>query len=299
MHSERGKVYGCPIESSQQGKQPEKEQVIDEIAIEHKMKQAFMSGKAQGKKSKRMKIQAAMLMFYVLLSILSAFADDFEDGKKAYVGGDYKTAYQLFLKAADQGNTRAKTYLRMMCANGQGVGKSCKESARSDRLATEKGQADAQSNCGVLYDKAQGILQDEKEAVKSYRLAAEQGDAGAQVALGVRYETGDGVQQDYKEALKWYHLAADQGYALAQTYLGVLYKTGESVPQDYREAAKWFCLAAEQGDTLAKCNLSALYASGRGVSRNMSIAKQLAKEGINAGENLCQEVWKKYNLANY
>jgi len=269
------------------------------IAIEHKMRKAFMGGKGQGKKSQRIKIQAAMLMFYVLLSILLAFADDFEDGTKAYRGGDYKTAYQLFLKAAEQGNARAKTYLRMMCANGQGVEKGCKESAKSDRLATKEGQAGAQSNLGVLYDKEQGVLQDEKEAVKSYRLAAEQGDAGAQVALGVRYETGDGVQQDYKEALKWYHLAADQGYALAQTYLGVLYKTRERVPQDYREAAKWFRLATDQGDALAKCNLSALYASGRGVSRNMSIAKQLAKEGINAGENLCQEVWKKYNLANY
>jgi hypothetical protein len=263
------------------------------------MRKAFMGRKKQGKKSKNIKVQAAMLMFYVFLSSLLVFADDFEDGKAAYRRGDYKTAYRLFLKAADQGNARAKTYLHMMCANGQGVEKGCNESAKSGRPATEKGQAGAQPDHGVSHDEEQRVLQDEKEVVKSYLLAAEQGDAKAQVALGVRYETGDGVQQNYKEALKWYHLAADQGYALAQTYLGVLYKRGEKVPQDYGEAAKWLRLASDQGDALAKCNLSALYASGRGVNRNMSMAKQLAKEGINAGEKLCQEVWKKYNLANY
>lgn len=74
---------------------------------------------------------------------------------------------------------------------------------------------------------------------------------------------------------------------------------GHGVLQDYKEAVKWFRLAAEQGNAMAKCNLAELYAAGKGVSKNYSEAKRLAKEGFEAGEEYCNKVWTKYNLANH
>lgn len=69
--------------------------------------------------------------------------------------------------------------------------------------------------------------------------------------------------------------------------------------QDYKEAMKWFRLAAEQGNAMAKCNLAEAYATGKGVSKSYYEAKKWAKEGFEGGEEYCNEVWKKYNLANY
>ncbi len=60
---------------------------------------------------------------------------------------DYKTAYQLWLPIAEQGD------------------------------------AEAQYNLGVMYDDGTGVLQDYKEAVKWYLLSAEQGNADAQMVL--------------------------------------------------------------------------------------------------------------------
>jgi hypothetical protein len=78
-----------------------------------------------------------------------------------------------------------------------------------------------------------------------------------------------------------------------------MYANGEGVPQDYKGAVKWFRLAADQGLSGAKCILSELYATGAGVNKDISIAKKLAKEGLETGGNYCKEVWEKYNLANY
>ena len=104
---------------------------------------------------------------------------------------------------------------------------------------------------------------------------------------------------DFKKAYVLFLKEAKRGDAIAQNNIGAMYENGQGVLQDYKEAAKWFKLAAEQGHALAKCNLAEAYATGMGVSRNYSEAKRLAKEGFEAGAEYCNEVWKKYNLANY
>ncbi len=146
----------------------------------------------------------------------------------------------------------------------------------------------------LAYDKG-----DFKTAFNLYLIEAKKGNAEAQFDLGLMYDLGKGVLQDYKEAALWYRLSADQGAAAAQYNLGVLYDKGRGVLQDYKEAVKWYTLAADQGHMLAKCNLSIMYAEGSGIKKDLAIAKKLAKEGIDTGEESCQEVWNKYNLAKY
>ena len=71
-----------------------------------------------------------LVLTFLFLFCGSVFADDFKDGLDAINRGDYKTAHELWLPLAEQGN------------------------------------AEAQYDLGVMYLRGQGVLQDYKEAVK-------------------------------------------------------------------------------------------------------------------------------------
>jgi len=105
-------------------------------------------------------------------------ASGFEEGRAAYLRGDYQEAAQRLRPLAEQGNTVAQITL------------------------------------GVMYAKGQGVAQDYAEALKWHRRAADQGDGWAQMFLGEMYENGQGVPQDYVRAYMWYDLGAAHPSAL-------------------------------------------------------------------------------------
>ena len=127
----------------------------------------------------------------------TAWADtpeqQFQQGVEAAKGGDYQTAFKLWLPLAEQGN------------------------------------AAPQYNLGLMYEDGLGVKQDDSEAVKWFRKAAEQGNVKAQASLGKKYQDGRGVKQDDVEAMKWFRKAAEQGNADAQFNLGVMYDNGRGV----------------------------------------------------------------------
>ena len=116
------------------------------------------------------------LTFLFLFSGSSVvFGDDYQDGVDAANKGDFKTAHELLLPFAEQG------------------------------------EATAQSNLGFIYSNGQGVPQDYKEAVKWFRLSAEKGYASAQFNLGLMYVKGQGVLQDYALAHMWFNIAGSNG----------------------------------------------------------------------------------------
>ncbi len=133
------------------------------------------------------KIAIGLVAIALFVGGVTAHADDFDVGVKAYERGDYETALRIFRQFADQGNT------------------------------------DAQFNLGIMYDNGRGVTQDHGEALRWYRIAADQGNAGAQHNLSTMYYSGRGVTQDYGEALRWVRKAADQGTVDAQIILGDMY----------------------------------------------------------------------------
>ena len=153
------------------------------------------------------KILAAIM----LMTTLTVWAGDYEDGLAAFERKDYATAVEKFTTSAEQGD------------------------------------AAAQFNLGIIYDQGLGVAQDYVQAVRWYKLAAEQGDASAQFNLGVMYDEGQGVAQDYVQAVRWYKLAAAQGHADAQFNLALMHELGQGVAQNYIQAHVWFNLAAAQG----------------------------------------------------
>lgn len=77
-----------------------------------------------------------------------------------------------------------------------------------------------------------------------------------------------------------------------------MYANGLGVEQDDKEAVKWFRLAAAQNYIKAKCGLAMMYASGAGTGKDMLRAKELAREGLNAGEEICKMVWVKNHFGD-
>jgi hypothetical protein len=123
-----------------------------------------------------------------------------------------------------------------------------------------------------------------------YKLLADRGNAEAQYTLGIMYYTGKKVIEDKKEAMRRYKIAANQGYAPAQHLLGLEYALGKVVPKDTGEAVRWVKLSADQGYPKAKCLLAGYYLYGVGIPKDLIKAKQLAREGFEAGEESCKKV---------
>ena len=191
------------------------------------------------------KLTLKLATFVIGVSLLvgtttSAWAQDLQNGVRAFLSGDFGTALREFRLLAEQGNVDAQFYL------------------------------------GTMYESGQGVIQDYKEAVEWYRLAAEQGDKSAQLALGNMYDKGQGVIQDSKEAVKWFRLAAEQGSAFAQGSLGAMYGNGQGVIQDDVMAHMWFNIAASKGNLTAAKNRDIV--AKLMTQAQIAKAQQLARE---------------------
>jgi uncharacterized protein len=124
-----------------------------------------------------------LLVFTILLifSVVSKiFFNDFQNGWNAYEKKDYKTARELWLPLAEQGEPKAQFFL------------------------------------GFMHDMGFGVPENDKKANKWYQLAAEQGDSRAQLFTGFMYGFGYGTPKNYEKAIKWYQLASEQGYMQAK-----------------------------------------------------------------------------------
>lgn len=97
----------------------------------------------------RWPIRALTVLF--LLAVLGplARAGDWEDGYASYMGGDYATAFGLFMSAAEQGSVQAMDMLSLMYRNGEGVAPNYAEAD----LWAERAKAQRSSNA---IEKVQG-----------------------------------------------------------------------------------------------------------------------------------------------
>jgi TPR repeat protein len=87
-------------------------------------------------------------------------------------------------------------------------------------IAANAGNTRAQFYVGTCYDLGKGVDKDISEAFKWYMKAAKAGKMEAQYNIGFFYKKGELVKQDYKKAVYWYSFAAKQGDIEAQRDLG-------------------------------------------------------------------------------
>ena len=224
----------------------------------------------------------------LLLLTLAAPASgqDFEEGRDAYMRGDYATALLEFKPLAEQGDAEAQNNLGLMYSTGKGVPQDYANAMKWYRKAAEQGHTEAIWHVGNAYYWGFGRPIDYREALKWWRRGAEKGYSPSQRDLGHMYEKGRGVLQDYAEAVKWYRKAANQGDAAAQHSLGLMYSELRGVPRDYVQAHMWFNLAAYR-----------FFWPGENRDRperaRDALSKRMTPAQIAEAQRLAREWWRK------
>ncbi len=188
------------------------------------------------------------------------------------VGNDYVTAFELFNRVVEKGQSFTNEYLDSLCylgcAYNLGLGTKQDYSKALEwyKKAADLGQKSAQHNLAIMYENGQGVKQDYAKAFEWYQKSAAQGNADSQCNIGFLYENGRGVKQSDKKAFEWYKKSSENGCATAQRNLGLMYENGKGCEKSFSEARNWYQKAADQGDSTAQHILARIYYDGRGVA---------------------------------
>lgn len=203
----------------------------------------------------------------------------YEDlANKAYEEGDYKLAFEYFLKADKITDSYSQGNLGWLYQTGEGGFQNYAKAFDWYLKSAKQGDAFSQNKIGIFYFNGYGVNKSYKDAKIWYEKAAEQGNIYAQTSLGYLYQYGYGVTKDLKKAKDLYNQSAVQGDPVAQYNLGVLYQNGFGVPVDYVEAIEWYEKAADQGYELAITALELCYALQTPEDR-IKYCQKLAQKG--------------------
>ncbi len=205
---------------------------------------------------------------------------------------DWAAARAEFLRAAELGSVRAKSYLGWMHEHGRGVPQDLLEAARwyvkvagagvpefavklgwmhlggafgpADqagaerwfRQAIDRGHLPANvALASVMIADALGGIAVERvyEARRLLERAIEGGERIAAFFLARIYVEGVGGHPVHADPGAYYtRIAAEDGHAQMQGWLGLMHLKGDGVPVDRMEAAFWAALAAGGGDPLGR-----------------------------------------------
>jgi TPR repeat protein len=178
-------------------------------------------------------------------------------------------AAQWYGRGAELGDPEAMFAYGLMLAEGEGVDKDRAEAARFLEAAAAKRHALANYNLALLFIAGDGKPQNPHRAFMHMRFAAEQGVTAAQYDLGTMYATGQGTDHNAFEAARWIAKAAERGHTEAQIDYALILFRGHGVPPDAKMGADYFRKAAEKGAATAQNRLARCFAHGAGVEKNL------------------------------
>lgn len=222
-------------------------------------KKKAQSAAASGKQAVPAPVSAEALPAQVPLSTSESRSGDelFLVGLESYTKRDYSAAVAMFLKAVQQGNTRAMYYLGICYEYGRGVPKQCSSALEWYRRAEEKGHWDAR-NARVRL---------ERETVISRKPQPKAGTGGASVSPSPKelnasaQESAEEIFQaglihynkgDYAASIPFFETSAGLNNPKAMFYLGLCNEFGQGMPKRIFRAAEWYRKGAELNHTQSK-----------------------------------------------
>ena len=214
-----------------------------------------------------------LLTVLILLFSVNASAQDYEEGKQAFLDENYAKALEILKPLAESGHSQAQVTLGIMYDNGHGVSADPEEAFKWYMLAAEQGFPIVQHQVAFKYLHGIGVEQNYQEAAKWWELAANAGLADSQFNLALMKYRGLGIGQDLDQARELFTAAAKQGHGHAQYSLAVMYAFGQGVEKDYEQAIKWFHKAAVQDVAQAQYNLGVFYENGFGIKVDLEAAR--------------------------
>jgi TPR repeat protein len=230
-----------------------------------------------------------LLFAFNMIGLQTAVAQSYEEGRKAYINGNFKEAFKILRPLAKNGDSEAQKMLGIMYDYGHGVKADSEKALVWYLRSAEQGHPAVQYQVGAKYFRGDGVRQDYQEAAKWWEMSANGGQVDAQFNLGLMYFRGLSISANDKKAAELFSLAANQGHGHGQYSLAVMYAFGRGVKKDYTIALDWFRKSAEQGIGQAQFNLGVFYENGYGVEKNTEIARswyeKAAAQGTKEAEN--------------
>ena len=190
---------------------------------------------------------------------------------------NYQQAAEMYLKAAESGNTKAQYALADLYNFGK-LG----DDQRSKAIAWYQ-KAAAQGHTQAMAELAQ--LSEFGKVPFDFNMllnAAKADNLDAQWMLAHRYKKGNGVAQNDAEAFKWFMKAVEHDGSSRVTQaayeIGLLYEAGRGVPKDIIKARQWFVAAAES-NTDAMIKVGEMFETGDGMPQDFKRAAELYRSG--------------------
>ncbi|NKB37828.1 MAG: hypothetical protein GKR93_11765 [Gammaproteobacteria bacterium] len=211
------------------------------------------------------------------------FAESYEEGRAAYISGEYRKAFKILKPLAEDGDSEAQKMLGIIYDYGHGVKADSEKALHWYLLSAEQGHPAVQYQVGAKYFRGDGVKQNYTEAARWWEMAANGGQVDAQFNLGLMYFRGLSIASDDEKAVDLFSRAAEQGHGHAQYSLAVMYAFGRGVSKDYETALSWFEKSAEQGIGQAQFNLGVFYENGYGVDRDKEIARDWYRKAAAQG----------------
>ncbi|MDX8493711.1 tetratricopeptide repeat protein [Mesorhizobium sp. VK22B] len=208
----------------------------------------------------------------------------------AFQRGLYKTAYNLAIVRANNGDPAAQTLVAEILSRGLGVPLNAAEAAKWYGLAAEQGVPEAQFQYALMLLDGRYVKKDSKEAYALMQAAAEAGNRLAQfnfAQLLVQQDPGDA---GLAMAAVYYERAAATGLADAEYAMAQIYANGAGGrPHDDAKARVLLAQAARQNYDTAQIDLAAWMIEGRGGERDLKSGfawmKRAAEGGNVAAQN--------------
>ena len=156
---------------------------------------------------------------------------------------NYNLAVELFEKAIELGENRAKFYLAESIYYGRGIEQSYEKAFKMfEEIIDETNNAIAKFYIGEMYYHGDYVKVDYEKAYEIFNELVEQyNDIPAENYLGRMYYYGKYVEQDYEKAYNIFsRLSEEHNYIHSKYFLAVMYYYGRHVDKDYEKAYEIF-----------------------------------------------------------
>lgn len=216
----------------------------------------------------------------------------------AFQRGLYRTAYNLALVRAKNGDPAAQTLVAEILSRGLGVPLNAAEAAKWYQRAAERGIPEAQFQYALMLIDGTYVKKDRKEAHALMQAAAEAGNTLAQFNFAQLLVEEDSGDAGLARAAPYYERAAEAGLPDAQYAMAQFYANGVGGKKENDVKARTLLVqAARQNYDTAQVDLAQWLIDGRGGKRDLKAGFQWMKRAADGGNVAAQNRLAKLYMA--
>ncbi|EID83930.1 hypothetical protein MSI_26720 [Treponema sp. JC4] len=205
-------------------------------------------------------------------------------------GQDLEKSFELFQKAAEQGDTDSQYQVAEFYYYEAGLKDSSRKKKMQQFCETKRNEwgfvlydslIDDYNCDDICLENNKTWKQNMALAIEWYVKAADSDNADAQFMLGKIYYTGNGCEQDFKRALELLKKASNHNNERASLLLGLLYFEGKEIEKDFNKSYDYF--SKIEDNEFAQLYLGHLFYDGLGVKQDFAKAKEWYEKAASQG----------------